>query len=101
MPTTDPFPLDRPYRQRQVTSFGPLVDAFDQYEQRRLALPGPGTQMTGRRPAGPAGRTYQDDVDAGQQVSRRLGPSTPRMGHEDHPTQVDAQLGGRHHPRIG
>jgi hypothetical protein len=100
-PRPTPSPLDRSHRQRQVAPFGPLLDVVDQHDQRRLAFPGPGTQVAGRGLAGPAGRAHQDDVDAGQQISRRFGPPTPRMGHEDHPAQVDAQLGRRHHSRIG
>ena len=58
-------------------------------------------QVPGRRLAGPAGRAHQDDVDAGQQVPRRLGPPATRVRHEDHPAQVDAEFGCRHHPGVG
>ena len=101
MPAADPFPLDRSHRQSQVAPFRPVVAVIHQHHQRRLALAGLGAQMAGRGLAGPTGRAHQDDVDAGQQVSRRFGPSTARVWHEDHTAQVDAEFSGRHHPGVG
>ncbi len=100
-PAANPFPLDRSHRQGQVATFRPVVAVIHQHHQRRLALAGLGAQMAGRGVTSSTGRAYQDDVNPGQQVSRRFGPPTTRVRHEDHTTQVDAEFSRCHHPGVG
>ena len=95
------LPLDRPDRERQVAALGPGAGALEQDHQGRLALAGPGRQVTRRGQAGPAGRAHQDGVDPREEVAGRLGPPVAGVGNEDDPAQIEPEPGGGHHPRVG
>src|SRR5580704_11283165 len=79
----DALPLDRPDRERQVAALGPGPGAFEQDDERRLALAGAGRQVTRRGQAGSPGRADQDGVDPREEVPGRLGPSVAGVGNED------------------
>ena len=79
---------------------GPVADVLDQHHQRRLALTGPGAQVPGRvRGPGRAGAPGRRRHRAADPPPPR--PTRARVRHEDHPAQVDAELGRRDHPGIG
>ena len=101
MTPADALPLDRADREREVAALGPAAGALEQHHQCRLALAGPGGQVARRGQAGPAGRADEDGVDAGEEVTGRLGPAAAGVGDEDDPAQVEPEPGGRHHPRVG
>ena len=101
MALPDALPHPCAHREREVAALGPGAGALEQDHQRGLALAGPGAQVARRGQAGPAGWPHQDRVDAGEEIAGRLGPPAAGMGHEDDAAQIQPEVRGRHHARVG